>query len=67
MTPIEKNQHYHNILAILSEDEYSTQQKAQQILLYLENLLQEQKIQEEEQQNNGYSPTKFRGTFRRST
>ncbi len=61
----EKNQHYHNILAILSKDEYSAQQKAQQIVLYLEDSLKEQKIQEEE--TNGYSSTKFKGSFRRST
>jgi hypothetical protein len=67
----EKNQHYHNIFNILSDDNYSAQQKAQSILLYLENLLKEQEIQFKEAQDNhavsGHSPANFKGLFRRST
>lgn len=65
MNAIEKNQYYHNILAILSKDEYSLQQKAQEIVIYLESIFEDKKMQEEE--NDIYSSTKFTGSFRRTT
>lgn len=64
MNAIEKNQYYHNILAILSKDEYSLQQKAQEIVIYLESIFEDKKMQEEE---NIYASTKFTGSFRRTT
>jgi len=71
MTPQEKNNHYHNILAILRQKDYTDQQVAEEIVLYLENFLKEEQIKQEELQNSntvqGYSPSKFRGSFRRTT
>jgi len=71
MTPEEKNNHYHNILAILRQSAYTDQQMVQEILLYFENLLKEEKIKTEKSQSynvaDEYSQDKFRGLFRRVT
>lgn len=67
----ENNKHYHQILDILSDNNYSVQQKTQSILLYLGDLLKEQEIQFKETQDShtvsGYPPANFKGLFRRST
>lgn len=50
MKPEEKNNHYHYILSILRKKEYSEQDMAKDIILYFESVMNQQKMDLEEQE-----------------
>lgn len=68
MNSVDKNFHYHNILALLKKNN-SEQDKAKEIVLYLEDIIKDihDQMIESEESTGETAPAKFGKTFRRVT
>lgn len=58
---IDKNNYYHTILSILRQP-ISEEDKAKEIVLYLQDVISNKQLEEQEEQE---TPAKFKGSFRR--
>lgn len=63
---IDKNNYYHNILLILRKSN-SEQDKAKEIILYLQDIINDLQLNQENEDDNSMNlpPAKFGKTFRR--
>ena len=68
MNLVDKNLHYHNVLALLKKNT-SEQDKAKEIVLYLEDVIKDvcSQMMESEEGTTETAPAKFGKTFRRVT